>query len=57
MTPGRGELIGRLRELLDALERRTPRDERLAELGIAADASTIRQQALARLAELECGLA
>jgi hypothetical protein len=47
------ELIGRLHEVLDALARRTPRNERDEESGIAADSSMIKERALARLAELQ----
>jgi hypothetical protein len=46
-------VTARLRELVEALDRRMPRRERAAEQGIADDASVIRRHALARLAELD----
>jgi hypothetical protein len=45
-------LIARLRELIAALDRRTPRPERPTEGRIAFEAATLREQALARIAEL-----
>jgi hypothetical protein len=45
-------LISRLRELLAALDRRTPRPERVDEDQIARDAAALRSEALARIGDL-----
>ena len=45
--------IARLRELIAALDRRTPRPERATESRIAAESAALRQDAVYRLAELE----
>ena len=42
-----------LRELIDALDRRVPQIERVAEMDIARDAEKLRAKALARIAQLE----
>lgn len=42
-----------LKELIDALERRVPRIERLGEVQIARDAASLKKKALKRIAELE----
>jgi hypothetical protein len=47
------EQIRHLRELIDALERRVPRMERVGEASIAHDAEALKDKALRRLAELE----
>jgi hypothetical protein len=44
-----------LRELIAALDRRTPRVERAGESAIAMDAAALRSKALQRIAELERG--
>ncbi len=46
-------LITRLRELIAALDRRTPRPERAAERQIAADAAALKERAIALIAQLE----
>ena len=46
-------VIVRLRELIQALERRTPRPERPMEHQIAAESAALRKEAVARLAQLE----
>jgi hypothetical protein len=46
--------IGTLIELVAALDRRFPQAQRAGEAAIAHDAATLRSQALARIAELEC---
>ena len=46
-------LTNRLRELIAALDRRTPRPDRAGESQIAADAAALRKQALAQIAQLE----
>jgi hypothetical protein len=45
--------IRHLRQLIDALDSRVPRIERLGEGKIASDAATLRAKALKRIAELE----
>jgi hypothetical protein len=42
-----------LRELIAALDKRVPRLERAGEVEIARDAAALREDALARIAELE----
>jgi hypothetical protein len=42
-----------LRELIAAIDRRVPHIERDGEIAIARDAATLREKALARIAELE----
>lgn len=46
------DLVCRLRELITALDRRTPRADNPAEAAIARDAAVLRAQALTRLAEV-----
>ena len=46
-------LVARLQELIEALDRRTPRPERMNESRIAAESATLREQALERIAELD----
>jgi hypothetical protein len=46
-------VIARLRELIAALDRRTPRPDRTGELQILADSEALREEAVERLAELE----
>ena len=45
-------VIRRLRELIAALDRRTPRPERLAESQIAVESSALREAAVDRIAQL-----
>jgi hypothetical protein len=45
--------IARLRELIDALDRRTPRPEHPNESQIAGESAALRKQALERIAQLE----
>jgi hypothetical protein len=45
-------MIGHLRELIRALDARTPHLERAGETAIAHESATLRAKALARLAEL-----
>ena len=45
-------VVTALRELIEALDRRVPHVERLGEVGIARDASALRQEAAKRLEEL-----
>jgi len=47
------ELIGDLRELIAALDRRVPRLERQGETAIARDAARLRDEAIARITQLE----
>lgn len=49
---GPANLARRLRELITALDRRTPRLEHPAEAAIAQDAAFLREQAVTRLAEI-----
>jgi hypothetical protein len=49
----RTTLIRRLRELIDALERRVPHLEAEGEIRIAQEAAALKQNALERIAELE----
>ena len=46
-------LIGRLRELIDALDARVPHLEREGEIQIAGDAAALKSKALERIARLE----
>jgi hypothetical protein len=46
-------VICRLRELIAALDRRTPRPERTSEQQIAAESEALREEATKRIAELE----
>ena len=48
----RAILIGQLRELIQALDARTPHLERIGEVEIAKEAATLKVRALTRLAEL-----
>jgi hypothetical protein len=45
-------LIARLRELVDALDRRIPRPDRANEAQIARDAGALKIEALARIGDL-----
>ena len=47
------QLIGQLRELIDALDARVPHLERTGEVQIAADAAALKAKALTRIARLE----
>ena len=49
----RSKLIRRLRELIEALERRVPHLEREGEVRIAREAAALKRKAAERLAELE----
>lgn len=49
----RAETIEHLRELIEAIDRRTWHFERKGEIAIARDAAMLRQKALDRIAELE----
>ena len=46
-------VIARLRELIAALDRRTPRPDRTGERQIVADADALREAAVERIAQLE----
>jgi hypothetical protein len=46
-------VIARLRELIAALDRRTPRPDRTGERQIIADSDALRDAAAKRIAELE----
>ncbi len=48
-------LRDRLREVVEALDRRVPRPERAGEARIAEDAAALKQKALERIARLEVG--
>ena len=50
--PNKDLVVGALRELVDALDRRVAHVERLGEARIAGDAAGLRQQALDRIQEL-----
>jgi len=50
---GRERLIDQLRELIRALDSRTPHLEREGETQIADDAAALKQKAIDRLAQLE----
>ncbi len=50
---GRATLIRQLRELIEALDARTPNLERVGEVEIAREAATLKVKALTRLAELD----
>lgn len=47
------DVARRLREFIEALDRRAPRAERSAEAAIARDSAVLRTQAVTRLAEIE----
>jgi hypothetical protein len=49
---GRTTMIRHLRELIQALDARTPQLERVGEVAIAREAATLKVKALTRLAEL-----
>ena len=51
-VPDPAALARDLKELVEAIDRRLPQIERAGELGIARDAATLRERALARLAAL-----
>jgi len=46
-------LIGELRQLVEALDRRVPHIERAGEIGIARESAELRARAIQRIAELE----
>jgi hypothetical protein len=46
------DTIGMLRDLVDALDRRVPRAERVGETRIASEAAALRKAALERIEEL-----
>lgn len=46
-------VVRRLRELIAALDRRTPRPDRVGEGQIVADSDALREAAVERIAELE----
>jgi hypothetical protein len=46
------DLVRELEELIEALDRRAPQDERVEEASIARDAARLRQRALKRLEEI-----
>ena len=48
----REALVGRLRELIEALDRRMPHLEREGEIRIAGEAAALKQTAQDRIAEL-----
>jgi hypothetical protein len=50
---GPTRIIAALRELISALDRRTPRMERMGEIRIARDAAMLRGDAVARIEELK----
>jgi hypothetical protein len=50
-----GEVTRRLRELIDALDRRVPRAAHAREPAIAQDAAALREQAVDRLARIREG--
>jgi hypothetical protein len=45
--------LRRLRELIEALDRRVPHVERIGEAAIAKEAAILRKKALQRIADLE----
>jgi hypothetical protein len=49
----RTRVLGHLRDLIAALDRRVLRIERIGEIAIARDAATLREKALERIAQLE----
>jgi len=49
----RTRALRHLRELIAALDRRVPHIERIGEMAIARDAATLREKALARIAQIE----
>ena len=46
-------LVGELRDLVDALDRRVPQVQRAGEASIARDAAALRARAMRRIEELE----
>jgi hypothetical protein len=52
-TEDRMQTLQNLRELIAALDRRVPHIERDGEVAIARMAATLKERALARIAELE----
>jgi hypothetical protein len=46
-------VVARLRELVAALDRRTPRPKRKDETDIAAESADLREEATKRIAEIE----
>lgn len=50
-TPAR--IVATLRELIGALDRRTPRSERTSEIRIAREAAMLRREAVRRIEELK----
>jgi hypothetical protein len=53
VTPAPARTLAALRELVRALDRRVPQVERAGELRIARDAQLLRQEAVARIEELQ----
>jgi hypothetical protein len=53
MNADRADVIARVRELIEALDRRVPQLEREGEAAIARDAAALKQKALQRIAELQ----
>jgi hypothetical protein len=51
----RDDVIAALGELIDALDRRVPRVERVGEMGIAREAAALKKEAMARIEELKRG--
>jgi hypothetical protein len=49
----RTRALRHLRELIAALDRRVPHIERIGEMAIARDAATLKEKALARIAQIE----
>jgi len=49
----RNTLIRRLRELIEAIERRVPHPERKGEIRIARDSAALKKKALERIAQTE----
>jgi hypothetical protein len=50
---GTAQIVRELHELIDALDRRLPRVERVGEVAIARAAAALRTEALKRIATLE----
>jgi hypothetical protein len=55
VTTQRQELIGHLRELVEALDRRIPHMEREGEDAIARESAVLKRKAQERIAQLEAG--
>ena len=51
-TMDRDRILSELRELVEALDRRVPRVERVGEVRIAREAAALRKEAAARIEEL-----